>query len=97
VSAVRLTSLRAHPRAAPGIRRAKALGGLAGFVVALVAGFGQGAPFATVVGRALVGGAIVYLLTWAAAVAIWRRILMAEATAALEQARRRKLQAGAAE
>ena len=94
---VRLTSLREHPRAAPGIRRAKAFGGLAGFFVAVVAGFGQGAPFAPMVGRALVGGAIVYLLTWAAAVAIWRRVLTAEAATALEQARRRRLGGGDAQ
>jgi hypothetical protein len=85
----RLTSLREHPRAAPAIRRAKGLGGLAGFLISALAGFEQGAPFAATVTRALIGGAVVYLLTWAAAVAIWRRVLTAQATAAIERARQR--------
>ena len=89
----RLISLREHPRAAPAIRRAKALAGLAAFAVSAFAGFQSGAPFASTVGRALVGGAVVYLLTWAAAVAIWRRVLAAEATAALARAQARRREA----
>jgi hypothetical protein len=85
----RLISLGEHPRAAPSIRRAKSLAGLAAFLVSALAGFQAGAPFAATVGRALAGGAIVYLLTWAAAVAIWRRVLAAEATAALARAQAR--------
>jgi hypothetical protein len=48
----RLISLREHPRAAPSIRRAKALAGLAAFLVSTFAGFRSGAPFAaTIVAR----------------------------------------------
>jgi len=89
VSSGRLTSLREHPRAAPSIRRAKALGGLAGFLVSALAGFGQSAPFASTMTRALIGGMIVYLFAWAAAVAVWRRVLSAQAVAAIERARQR--------
>ena len=85
----RLTSLREHPRAAPSIRRAKALCGLAGFVLSALAGFGQGAPFAPTMTRALIGGFFVYLIAWAAAVAVWRRVLGAQAVAAIERARER--------
>src|SRR5262249_41032016 len=84
-----LTSLREHPRAAPSIRRAKALGGLAGFLVSALAGFGQSAPFASTMTRALIGGIVVYFFTWAAAVAVWRRVLGAQAVAAIERARER--------
>ena len=85
----RLTSLRDHPKAGPSIRRAKALGGLAGFLVSALAGFGQSAPFAPTITRALIGGMVVYLFSWAAAVAVWRRVLGAQAVAAIERARGR--------
>jgi hypothetical protein len=85
----RLISLRDHPKARPSIRRAKALGGLAGFLVSALAGFGQSAPFAPTITRALIGGMVVYLFSWAAAVAVWRRVLGAQAVAAIERARER--------
>jgi hypothetical protein len=86
----RLIPLREHPRAASSIRRAKAFGGLAGFLVSVFAGFGQHAPFASTMTRALIAGTIVYLLAWAAAVTVWRRVLGAEALAAVERARQRR-------
>jgi hypothetical protein len=87
VTGVRLTSLRQHPRAAPGIRRAKALGGLAGFTVSLLAGLRQGAPFAATLEHALVGGVVAHFLTWAAALSVWRRLLAAEAAALVRRSR----------
>jgi hypothetical protein len=89
-----LTSLRDHERAGPAIRRAKALGGLAGFAISTVAGLGHGAPLAGTLEHALEGGVAAYVLTWAAAVTIWRRVLTAQALAA---ARRAKTRAGTAE
>jgi hypothetical protein len=71
------------PRAAAGIARAKALCGLAGFVVAGLGAYGAGDLFATVE-RALAGGVTGYLLGWAVGLAAWRRIMRAETRRAIE-------------
>jgi hypothetical protein len=90
----RLVSLAEHPRAGASIRRAKAWGGLAGFGLMTAVGLLHGSPLDGTLGRALVGGIVAYLIAWAVAVAVVKRVLIAEATAA---ARRRAESASAAE
>ena len=76
-----LISLREHPRAGESIRRAKAWGGIAGFVIAALAGYGTGLPTSTLLLRALLFGIVGNCVGWAASVAIWRRVLTAQALA----------------
>jgi hypothetical protein len=69
--------LAEHPRAARSVARAKAWGGLAGF---LLGGY-LSLPTQTLAGaglRALVAGVVCYVAVWAAAVFLWRRLLVAE-------------------
>jgi hypothetical protein len=84
-----LTSLRDHPGAGPAIRRAKGIGGLGGFAVAMLIGLENGTPFASTMERALAVGLGSNLIVWAAAVLIWKRLLVAQA-AGLARARRRE-------
>ncbi|HWB23138.1 MAG TPA: hypothetical protein VG652_09650 [Gaiellaceae bacterium] len=77
----RLTSLRSHPNAGPAIRRVRAFGGLAGFGVAALIGFDGGSPFAATVERALEVGIASQTVAWAAAMLIWKRLLIAQAGA----------------
>lgn len=78
-----------HPRAVRGIRRARAAGGLAGFLLAAWAAHGAGLPAFDVLLRGLVAGVIAHGLAWAGAVAYWRAAIVAE----LEAVRRRRLSA----
>jgi hypothetical protein len=69
--------LAEHPRAARGVARAKAWGGLGGF---LLGGY-LSLPTQTLAGaglRALTAGVVCYVAVWAAAVFLWRRMLVAE-------------------
>ncbi len=69
--------LAEHPRAARSVARAKAWGGLAGF---LIGGY-LSLPTQTLAGaglRALAAGMVCYVAAWAAAVFLWRRMLVAE-------------------
>ncbi len=69
--------LAEHPRAARSIARAKAWGGLAGF---LIGGY-LSLPTETLPAaglRALAAGAICYVAVWAGAVFLWRRLVVAE-------------------
>lgn len=91
-----LTSLAAHPRSAPAIRRAKAIGGLVGFGVAVLQGTSAGLPLATILLRGLELGLVGNLVAWAAAVVVWKRVLTAQAVAAV-RARERRLSAPPAE
>lgn len=77
----RLVSIAEHPRAGASVRRLKSWGGLLGFGLTLAAGMLGGVDIWTVVGRALVGGVVGYLVVWAAALAFWRHVLRAEARA----------------
>lgn len=88
----RLVSLADHPRAAPSIRRIKAFGGIAGFAIAVLEGLSHGDPFAATLLRGLELGLLGNVVAWAAAVAIWKRVLTAQATAAV-RARERRLNA----
>jgi hypothetical protein len=82
--------LSGHPRAAPAIRRAKAIGGLGAFGIAILAGFSNGEPFAGMALRGLEFGFVGYLVAWGSAVAVWRRVLTAQATNAVRQANERR-------
>lgn len=69
--------LAEHPRAVRGIARAKAWGGLGGF---LLAGY-LSLPTQTLAGaglRALAAGVVCYVAVWAAAVFLWRHLVVAE-------------------
>ncbi len=82
-----LTSLAEHPSAGIAIRRSKAFGGMAGYGVVLAAGLTHGAALAPALEHAFAAGVVAYLLTWAAAVAVWRRVLTGQAIAAARRNR----------
>ncbi len=70
-------SVAAHPRAALQVARAKGWGGLVGF---LLGGY-LSLPTNTLVDagiRALIAGAVCYVVTWAAALFVWRRLVVIE-------------------
>lgn len=70
-------SLTEHPRAVRGVAQAKAWGGLGGF---LLGGY-LSLPTQTLAGvglRALAAGVVCYVAAWAAAVFLWRRLVVAE-------------------
>lgn len=70
-------SLAAHPRAARRVAESKAWGGLAGFVVGGYLSLAHHA-LPEVALRALVTGVVCYVVVWAAAVFVWRRLVVAE-------------------
>jgi hypothetical protein len=74
--------LSAHPRAPRAIARAKALGGLAGFLIGLWLGSRAALPAWDTGVRALGGGIAGYVIVWIAAVQIWRQLVVAEFRAA---------------
>jgi hypothetical protein len=70
-------SVAAHPKAARSVARAKGWGGLAGF---LIAGY-LSLPTSTLAEaglRALIAGTVCYVVAWAGAVFVWRRLVMVE-------------------
>jgi hypothetical protein len=70
-------NVAAHPRAARAVARAKGWGGLAGF---LLGGY-MSLPtntLATAGLRALLAGVVCYVAVWAAAVFLWRRLVILE-------------------
>jgi uncharacterized membrane protein len=74
--------LSGHPRAQRAIKRAKSMGGIAGFVLSFFIAQKSGvAAFETGV-RALVGGIAGYVLIWIAAIQVWRQIAIGEFKAA---------------
>ena len=81
-NAERITSLREHPNAGPAIRRARAIGGLGGFALAVMIGFDGGTPFAATIERALEVGIACQTVAWAAGMLVWKRLLIAQAGAA---------------
>jgi hypothetical protein len=74
--------LDAHPRARRSIARAKAFGGVAGFVIGLWLGSRAGLPAWDTGVRALAGGVAGWLLVWVAAVQIWKQLIIGEYRAA---------------
>jgi hypothetical protein len=70
-------SIAAHPRAVHGIKRSKSWGGLLGF---LLGGY-LSLPTHTLADagfRALAAGVACYVIVWAAAVFLWRGLVVAE-------------------
>lgn len=75
----------AHPRARRSIRRVRAQAGIAGFAVTLLLAHQAGVPAFEALLRALAGGMVAHFVTWAFAIALWRRLIVVE----LEVARAR--------
>lgn len=67
-----------HPRAKRMIATAKGWGGLGGFGLGFLLAQRAGLPLADALLRALQVGIVAYLLTWAAAVVVWKQIARAE-------------------
>lgn len=74
---VRIT-IGAHPRARRSVQRARALGGLLGFLVTIFLSLRTGVPAWDATARALMAGVAVHLAAWAIAVAVWRQLMLAE-------------------
>lgn len=86
----------AHPRARRSIRRARAQAGIAGFVVTLLLAHEAGVPASETLLRALGGGMVAHFLTWAFAIALWRRLIVVELETAREEVVRRRAERDAA-
>jgi hypothetical protein len=84
---IRIT-IGAHPRARRSVQRARALGGLLGFLVTLVLSLRAGVPGFDATARALIAGIVVHLAAWAIAVAVWKQLMLAE----LQQLHDRRLE-----
>lgn len=78
-------SLAEHPRATHSVARAKAWGGLAGFVLGGYLSLSTH-TLADAGLRALAAGVVCYVATWAIAVFVWRRLVVAELSHARQQA-----------
>jgi hypothetical protein len=70
-------SVAAHPRAARAVARAKGWGGLLGFLIAGYTALSTN-TFADAMLHALVAGVVCYVVVWAGAVFMWRRLVMLE-------------------
>jgi hypothetical protein len=81
-------TIGAHPRARRSVQRARALGGLLGFLVTLVLSLRAGVPGFDAAARALMAGIVVHLAAWAIAVAVWKQLMLAE----LQQLHDRRLE-----
>lgn len=90
--AAAMPSVANHPRAGAQVARAKAWGGLVGFLLVAVLSWRAGAPLADTLLRALAGGVVGYVATWAGAVLVWRHLIVAE----LRAVRRHRAAAAAA-
>jgi ABC-type uncharacterized transport system permease subunit len=82
-------TIGAHPRARRSVRRARAFGGLLGFVVTLVLSLRAGVPAFDATARALLAGIAVHLAAWAIAVAVARQMMLAELETVRERRRER--------
>ena len=71
-------NVKSHPRAAASVRRTRARVGAASFGLAAVASHLAGASTFDVGMRALGAGFVGLYVGWAAAVTVWRHILIAE-------------------
>jgi hypothetical protein len=70
-------SVAAHPRAARGVARARGWAGLGGFMIAGYLSLPTG-TLASAGLRALIAGIVCYVVAWAGAVFLWRRLVMVE-------------------
>ena len=80
-----LPSIAQHPRAGAQVARAKAWGGLVGFLLVAFLSWRAGVPTPDVLLRAILGGVVAYVATWACAVAVWRHLVIAELRAVRTQ------------
>ena len=71
-------SVANHPRAGAQVARAKAWGGLGGFLLVALLSLRAGVPLPDALLRALLAGVAGYVATWAAAVLVWRHLVVAE-------------------
>jgi hypothetical protein len=76
----------AHPRARAAIRRTRGWAGIAGFFLVALLSLHAGVPGFDATMRALLGGLAAHFGAWICAVALWRRLVIAE----LELERRRR-------
>jgi len=81
-----LVSLADHPRAARGIRTAKAAGGLVGFAVVAIGSWIHHTPLPDTLLRAVAGGIAGNMLAWFGAIVVWQHMLEGEAVAAVRRA-----------
>ena len=70
-------SLAAHPRAVRRVAEAKAWGGLVGFLLGGYLSLPTHSASEAAL-RALLAGVVCYVVVWAAAVFLWRRLVVAE-------------------
>jgi hypothetical protein len=82
-----LVSVAEHPRATRSINRTKAWAGLLGFALVAVVSWRAGVEPFEVGLRALGAGIATYVIAWFAAVALWQRMVVAEAKAVAERRR----------
>ena len=75
-------SIGTHPRFRRAVRRARALGGLLGFLVTIVLSLRAGVPAWDAVARSLMAGIAMHLIAWAIAVAVVKQLMIAELQAA---------------
>ena len=87
-------TLAQHPKAAGAIRRTKARGGIAGFLIGALGTWAHGGALASVLVHGLEGGVIAFLVCWFAAVTIWKHVVSAELRSAIAK---RKAQAASSE
>lgn len=80
-AAGRQVSVAHHPRIAARVRAAKAWGALVAFALVALASSKAGAESFDVLLRALAAGAVGWLVTWSAAVAVGRSLVRAEVEA----------------
>ncbi len=76
----------AHPRARAAIRRTRGWAGIVGFFLVALLSLRAGVPAFDATFRALLGGLAAHFGAWICAVALWRRLVIAE----LELERRRR-------
>ncbi len=86
----------AHPRARRSIRRVRAQAGIAGFALTLVLAQQAGVPMFETLLRALAGGVVAHFVTWAFAIALWRRLIVVELEAARQDLIERRARSHAA-
>jgi hypothetical protein len=77
-AAAGMPSVANHPRAGAQVARAKAWGGLGGFLLVALLSWRAGAPMADTLLRALAAGVVGYVATWAGAILVWRHLVVAE-------------------
>jgi hypothetical protein len=88
-------SVAGHPVAKLHVRRAKAVGGLLGFALALFLSLQASVPLIDAGERALIAGFAGYLLGWACSVTIARQLMIAELKATAERLRKQHEEAQA--